>query len=111
MAEFSKHCLFLSACCRSYTSLLSALGRSIPTSPRAVLDVAIERKPFEDTLGRPPYPAVVDLSLKKEAWTRSFRHFVGPKRPHKHKELRSHDLWYPPCTGPWNQTVTSLCFY
>ena len=36
----------------------------------------------------------------------------GPKdikRPHKHKDRTDHAFWYPPCIGPWNQHVRSLC--
>ena len=33
----------------------------------------------------------------------------GPKRPYKHKDPTNHDFWYPPCIGPWNQNIRSLC--
>ena len=38
-------------------------------------------------------------------------HKKGPKRPHKHKDPTRHDFSFPPCIGPWNQTVRSLCLY
>ena len=33
----------------------------------------------------------------------------GPKKSQKHKDPTNHDFWYPPCIGPWDQTVRSLC--
>ena len=29
--------------------------------------------------------------------------------PHKHKDPRKHDFWYPPSIGPWSQNLRSLC--
>ena len=37
------------------------------------------------------------------------RSILGPQRPHEHKDPTSHDFWYPPSLGPWNQNVRSLC--
>ena len=33
----------------------------------------------------------------------------GPKRPDKHEDPTQQYFWYPPCIGPWNQSVRSLC--
>ena len=33
------------------------------------------------------------------------------RRPHKHKDPRNQGVWNPPCLGPWNQNVGSLCVF